>query len=154
MLYLLPFAIRVGGMSIPIPAIAKAIFGLSLPVAANLAEVIRGAVQSIHSGQWESARSLGYSRMQIYRFVILPQAYKRMLPGWMNLYALLMVATSLATVTGVQEVVTVLRNILATQSETTIVPFYLATLLMFFLFCYPIALFARRLENATKGDSL
>ncbi len=77
-----------------------------------------------------------------------------MLPGWMNLYALLLVATSLATVTGVQEVVTVLRNILATQSENAIVPFYLVTLFMFFIFCYPIAYLARHLESLTRGDAL
>ncbi|MGQ4274695.1 ABC transporter permease subunit [Terrihabitans sp. B22-R8] len=153
-LYLLPFSISLFGWTVPLPPLVKAIFGLSLPVAANLAEVVRGAVQSIHSGQWESARSLGYTRLQTYRYVILPQAYRRMLPGWMNLYALLMVATSLATVTGVEEVVTVLKNILAVESESIIVHYYLITLLMFFFFCYPIATAARKLESSTRGDSL
>ena len=56
MLYVLPFNVTVLGVTIPIPPAAKAVIGLSLPTAANLAEIIRGAVQSIHSGQWEAAR--------------------------------------------------------------------------------------------------
>jgi polar amino acid transport system permease protein len=154
MLYLLPFRIVLFGVEIDFPPIAKAIIGLALPTAASFAEVIRGAVQSIHTGQWESARSLGYTMPQIYRHVILPQALRRIVPGWMNLYALLMIGTALATVTGTQEVLTMLRAILATENENTIAYFYLATFAMFFLYCYPITRLARRAERAVKGESL
>lgn len=154
MLYLLPYHTEIFGIAFDFSPVAKAIIGLSLPTAANFAEIIRGAVQSIHAGQWESARSLGYSHLQIYRLVILPQALRRIIPGWMSLYALLMISTSLATVTGVQEVVTLLRTTLAMESESTLIYFYVAVLLMFFFYCYPIALLARRLENKTKGDAL
>lgn len=154
MLYLLPYHATLFGISFTFSPLFKAIVGLSLPTAANFAEVIRGAVQSVHSGQWESARSLGYSYWQIYRLVILPQAFRRIIPGWMNLYALLTISTALATVTGVQEVVTLLRTTLATESESSLVYFYVTVLLMFFFYCYPIALLARRLEKNTKGDAL
>lgn len=154
MLYLLPFRMNVFGMAVQFPAAAKAIVGLSLPTAANFAEIVRGAVQSIHAGQWESARSLGYTTGQIYRRVIFPQALRRMIPGWMNLYALLMIATALATVTGTQEVVTLLRTTLSMESPATLVYFYVTVLLMFLAYCYPIALIARRLEASTKGDAL
>lgn len=154
MLYLLPFEVSLFGARIAFPPAAKAIIGLSLPVAANLAEVVRGAVQSIHGGQWESARALGYSTLQIYRHVILPQAVKRMIPGWVTLYALLTLATSLATVTGVQDVITILRQSLATEGEGALLYFYFAVMLMFFGYCYPIALFARRLERNSKGHAI
>lgn len=154
MLYLLPHRVELFGTTLSFSPFFKAVVGLSLPTAANFAEIIRGAVGSVHSGQWESARSLGYGTAQIYRQVILPQALRRMIPGWMNLYALLMIATALATVTGVQEVVTLLRTTLAMESEAALVYFYLTVLLMFFLYCYPIALLARRLENRTKGDTI
>lgn len=154
MLYLLPYHADFLGMHFDFSPVAKSIIGLSLPTAANFAEIIRGAVQSIHAGQWESARSLGYSHLQIYRLVILPQALRRIIPGWMSLYALLMISTALATVTGVQEVVTLLRTTLAMESESTLTYFYVAVLLMFFFYCYPIALLARRLENNTKGDAI
>lgn len=154
MLYLLPFRMQILGQTVELPAAVKAIIGLSLPLAANFAEIVRGGVQSIHAGQWESARSLGYSTLQIYREIIFPQALRRMIPGWMNLYALLMIATALATVTGAQEVVTLLRTTLAIESPATLVYFYVTVGLMFLIYCYPIAWFARRLENATKGDAL
>jgi polar amino acid transport system permease protein len=154
MLYLLPFRMNLFGIQIEFPAAAKAIIGLSLPVAANFAEIVRGAVQSIHAGQWESARSLGYSTGQIYRRVIFPQALRRMIPGWMNLYAMLMIATALATVTGTQEVVTLLRTTLSMESPTTLVYFYVTVLLMFLAYCYPIAWLARRFETSMKGDAL
>jgi polar amino acid transport system permease protein len=151
-LYLLPFTVHVGGYAIPLPPAVKAIAGLSLPVGANLAEIIRGAVQSIHSGQWESSRSLGYTTLQAYRHVILPQAMRRMLPAYMSLYALVLIGTGLASVVGVDEVLTTLRNILAAQSETMIVAFYGVVFVMFFAFCYPISTLARRLEQRLKGD--
>ena len=54
-MFLLPFQVRVFGILVPLPDWVKAIFGLALPVMANVAEIVRGAVQSIPSGQWESA---------------------------------------------------------------------------------------------------
>ncbi|MBS7542171.1 amino acid ABC transporter permease [Ancylobacter oerskovii] len=154
MLYIIPFNIRLFGISIAVPAFVKAVIGLALPTAANFAEIIRGAVQSIHSGQWEAARSLGYMPMAIYWRIILPQALRRMIPGWMNLYALLMIATSLATVTGIQDVITTLNTLLAMENERVIVYFYITALFLFFAFCYPLALLARRMEQSVKGDSL
>jgi polar amino acid transport system permease protein len=154
MLYLLPFRVSLFGVSIEFPPVAKAIIGLSLPTAANFAEVIRGAVQSIHAGQWESARSLGYRTGQIYRHVLLPQALRRIMPGWMNLYAMLSISTALASVTGAQEVLTVLRTVLATENEAHLAYFYAAVFAMFFLYCYPIARLARRMERSAKGDTL
>lgn len=153
-LYFLPFEMRMFGTIIPFPPFVKAVIGLALPTAANFSEVIRGAVQSIHSGQWEAARSLGYNTGQIYRHVIMPQAMRRMIPGWMNLYALLMIATALATVTGIQDVLTILNTLLATENERVIVYFYLTVLFLFIAYCYPIAALARRRERAVKGDSL
>lgn len=154
MLYIIPFQVHIFRMTIPFPPFVKAVIGLALPTAANFSEVIRGAVQSIHSGQWEASRSLGYTTMQIYRYVILPQALRRMIPGWMNLYALLMIATALATVTGIQDVLTILNTSLAMESERSIVYFYITILFLFFAYCYPIAIFARRLERVVKGDNL
>lgn len=154
MLYIIPFEVHLFGMSVPFPPFVKAVIGLALPTGANFSEVIRGAVQSIHSGQWEASRSLGYTTTQIYRYVILPQAFRRMIPGWMNLYALLMIATALATVTGIQDVLTILNTSLAMESERAIVYFYITILFLFFAYCYPIAVFARRLERAVKGDNL
>ena len=69
-------------------------------------ELVRGAVQSIPSGQWEAAEALAFTRRQTLRMVILPQCIKRMTPPWMNLYAILTVATPLTSVVGVSEAMT------------------------------------------------
>ena len=60
----LPFEIEIGSTVISIPDWIKAVFGLSLPIMANISEVVRGAVNSVPTGQWEAADSLAYSRTQ------------------------------------------------------------------------------------------
>ena len=98
----LPFKIEIGGLIIQIPDWVKAVFGLSLPIMANISEVVRGAIASVPSGQWEAAESLAYSRQQTLWRIILPQCFKRMIPTWMNWYALLTMATPLVSLLGVE----------------------------------------------------
>ncbi|HCP33279.1 MAG TPA: polar amino acid ABC transporter permease, partial [Deltaproteobacteria bacterium] len=59
-----PFEIEFGETIISIPDWMKAVFGLSLPIMANIAEIVRGAVQSVPTGQWEASESLAFSRQQ------------------------------------------------------------------------------------------
>jgi polar amino acid transport system permease protein len=145
---LLPFQLRIGGMVIPLPDWLKAIFGLSLAVAANMSEIARGAIQSIPSGQWESSEALGFSRYQTLWMVILPQCVKRMLPPWMNLYAILLVSTPLCSIVGVSEVVTLTSDALAAENRhDLLVPMYGYILGWFFVFCYPIGRWTVHLER-------
>ncbi len=148
-MFLLPFEIKVGGMTIPLPDWMKAIVGLSLPVMANVSEIVRGAVVSLPSGQWEAAESLAYTRRQTLWLVILPQCVKRMLPPWMNLYAILTMATVLASIVGVSEVMTLTGQALAAEGGRTdlLAPFYSFVLLLFFVYCYPISRWTVRLEK-------
>ncbi|MEQ8395973.1 amino acid ABC transporter permease [Thalassobaculum sp.] len=148
-MFLLPFQIKVFGLVIPLPDWVKATFGLALPVMANVSELVRGAIQSIPSGQWESAESLAFNRRQTLWMIILPQCVKRMLPPWMNLYAILTMATVLASVVGVSEVMTLTGRVLSAEGGRTdlLVPFYSYILLWFFLYCYPIARLTVRLER-------
>lgn len=146
-MFLLPFEFRVMGFVVPFPDWVKATLGLSLPVMANVSEIVRGAVQSIPSGQWEAAESLAFSRRQTLVQIILPQCIKRMLPPWMNLYAILTMATVLASVVGVSEVMTLTQRVLSAESRPELlVPFYGFVLLLFFMYCYPIARFTHKLE--------
>jgi polar amino acid transport system permease protein len=145
---LLPFEVRVGGTIVPLPGWLKSTFGLSLPVMANVSELVRGAVRSIPLGQWEASESLAFSRMQTLRMVILPQCVKRMTPPWMNLYAILTVATPLTSVVGVSEAMTLTGDILSAEGRSELlVPMYLYLLLWFFAYCYPIARATVRLER-------
>jgi polar amino acid transport system permease protein len=145
---LMPFELHVGGATIPLPDWAKATLGLSLPVMANTAELVRGAVRSIPFGQWEASEALAFTRGQTLRMVILPQCVKRMTPPWMNLYAILTVATPLTSVVGVSESMTLAGDVLSSEGRAELlVPIYLYLLTWFFIYCYPIALATRALER-------
>lgn len=147
-MFLLPFEFRVFGLTIAFPAWVKAIIGLALPVAANVSEIVRGGIRSIPSGQWESAESLAFTRRQTMWMIILPQAFKRMLPPWMNLYAILTMATTLISVVGIQDGLTITRAALVAESRPELmIPMYLLLLLMFFAYCYPIARVTIALER-------
>ena len=147
-MFLMPFELRLGGVTVPLPDWIKATIGLALPIMANFAEIVRGAVQSIPTAQWEAARSLAFSRRQTLLKIILPQCVKRMLPPWMNWYAILTMATTLASIVGVSEVMTITGRITAAEARTDLlVPIYSYVLLWFFIYCYPIALLTRRLES-------
>jgi polar amino acid transport system permease protein len=146
-MYLLPFQFRVGSVTIPFPDWIKATLGLALPIMANVAEIVRGAVQSIPTAQWDAARSLAFSRRQTLWKIILPQCVKRMLPPWMNWYAILTMATTLASIVGVSEVMSITLRITNAEGRTDLlIPIYSYVLLWFFLYCYPISRWTRRLE--------
>ncbi|MFC3678374.1 amino acid ABC transporter permease [Ferrovibrio xuzhouensis] len=145
---LLPFSLHAGPFSAPLPDWSKAVFGIAIAASANMAEVVRGAIQSIPTGQWESAASLAFSRRQIIWMIILPQCVKRMVPGWMNLYALVMVSTPLCSVVGVREVMTTIADMLASYSRhDLLMPAYFYLLLLFFVFCFPIARLTLKIER-------
>ena len=145
---LLPFQFRVGGVAVAIPDWAKATLGIAIAAAANMSDLVRGAIQSIPTGQWESAESLAFTRRQTLFLVILPQCIKRLLPPWMNLYALVMVSTPLCAIVGVNEIMTVAADILAANTRhDLLIPVYFYILLLFFFYCYPIARMTQRLER-------
>jgi len=147
-MFLMPFEFRIGALTVPFPDWIKATLGLALPIMANFAEIVRGAVQSIPTAQWDAARSLAFSRRQTLWQIILPQCVKRMLPPWMNWYAILTMATTLASIVGVSEVMTVVGRVTAAEGRTDLlIPIYSYVLLWFFIYCYPIALWTQRLES-------
>ncbi|MDR5761368.1 ABC transporter permease subunit [Caballeronia sp. LZ035] len=150
MLYLLPFYVPAFGMVIPFSPFVKAVVGLSLPVTANVAEVMRGGIEAIPSGQWESARALGYRKNQILRYVVVPQAIPLILPNMMTVYAGLFIGTSLAVVTGTSDVLSVANTITASDGSNYATAVQLYVLLLFFLFSFPLATLSRRFERQIR----
>lgn len=145
---LMPFEVRVGGLMVPLPGWTKSTAGLALPVMANVAELVRGAVRSIPSGQWEASEALAFTRLQTLWLVILPQCVTRMTPPWMNLYAIVVVATPLTSIVGVSEAMTLTGDVLSSEGRTELlVPMYLYLLTWFFIYCYPIARVTVALER-------
>ncbi len=84
--------------------IVAAITALSLNCAAYTAEIFRAGIQSIDSGQMEGARSLGLTHTQAMRYIILPQAVKRMIPPLGNEIVVLIKDSSLAAVIAAPEI--------------------------------------------------
>jgi polar amino acid transport system permease protein len=154
-MFLIPFEIRIFDLRIPFPDWAKAILGFSLPVMANTSEIVRGAIRSIATGQWDGARALGLTRWQTLGLVILPQSVKRMLPPWMNLYSLITMATVNASIVGVSEMITLTGQVHAAEGSRPelLAPLYAFALVCFFLYCYPIGKWTQALERRYQRAS-
>jgi polar amino acid transport system permease protein len=148
-MFLVPFQVTIFKTTIPLPDWQKATVGFALPVMANVAEVVRGAVRSIPSTQWEAAESLSFTRRQTMWLIILPQCIKRMLPPWMNIYSLVTMSTVLASIVGVSEMLTLTAQVHAAEGgrPELFAPLYGFALLCFFLYCYPINLWTAHLER-------
>ena len=103
----------------------------------------------VHSrGAVGERESLAFSRRQVLLMVILPQAFRRMLPPWMNLYAIVVMATTLISVVGIQDGLTAVRAAVAAEARPNLMmPFYLLLLALFFAHTYPIARLTRALER-------
>jgi len=148
-MFLVPFQVTVFGLRVPLPDWIKATVGFALPVMANVAEIVRGAVRSVPATQWEAAESLAFTRRQTLFRIVLPQCLKRMLPPWMNVYALIAMATVQASIVGVTEMLTLTAQVHAAEGgrPELFAPLYGFALLCFFLYCYPIDRLTARLER-------
>ncbi len=99
----LPALFKGLGLEWTLDRFPAAVIALSLNVAAYLAEIIRGGIQSIDHGQWEACQSLGMSPFQTMKEVIFPQAFRRILPPLGNEFITLIKDTSLTAVIGFSE---------------------------------------------------
>lgn len=99
----LPSLFRQLGFDFNFERLPAAITALSLNSSAYLAEIIRGGIQSIDQGQWEGSQSLGLSPVQTMRYIIFPQAFRRMLPPLGNEFITMLKDTSLIAVIGFEE---------------------------------------------------
>jgi polar amino acid transport system permease protein len=72
------------GALVPLPPLLAAVLALAAISSAYQAEIFRSSVQSLGQNQMVAARAVGMSRLQAIRFVILPQALRRAIPGWSN----------------------------------------------------------------------
>jgi polar amino acid transport system permease protein len=145
----IPDRLSLFGRIIAFPDWAKSVLAFSLPIMANVSEIVRGAVQSLPTSQWEAAEALAFTRRQILWRIILPQCVKRMIPPWMNWYAILTMATPLVSLLGVRDMISTTRFALTAENSRPelLFPFYGFCLLTFFVYCYPIARLTIRLEK-------
>ena len=100
------------------------IIAFSLNYAAYFAEIYRGGIESIPVGQYEAAEVLGYTKMQTFMRIILPQVVKRIMPSVTNEIVTLVKDTSMAFTVSYQEMFTIGKQI--ANSQTSFVPFIVA----------------------------
>ena len=126
-----------------------AIFVFSLWGAAEMSDLVRGALSSLPKHQIESGRALGLSFWQLYRYILIPQAVRRMLPGAVNLSTRMVKTTSLVVMIGVIDVVKVGQQIIERslfQMPTASFWIYALIFLLYFLICYPLSRLSKKLE--------
>ncbi len=152
-LLLLMFFIFFGlpALGLKIPTFPAAVLAMSLWMTVNTAEVVRGGIQSIPKGQFEAARSVGLGWLQTMRWVILPQAIRRMLPPFVGLCTILIKDTSLAAIIGVFELTRAAQETI----ERTLRSFevYLVAAAIYFIICFPLTQVAQRLEARFQRPS-
>ena len=121
------------------------IAALSLFTGAYVAEIVRAGVQSITRGQNEAARSLGLSASQAMRHVVLPQAFKRVLPPLAGQFISLVKDTSLVSVIAITELLKSGREVITTSFSPFEILFCVAGL--YLLINLPLSKMASRLER-------
>lgn len=121
---------------------------------AEMGDLVRGALISIPKHQYESGAVLGLNKGQIYRYIIVPQTLRRLIPLAINLTTRMIKTTSLIVLIGVVEVLKVAQQIIEANRYT--VPdsalwIYGTIFFLYFIVCWPISLSAGILEKRWKN---
>lgn len=117
---------------------------------AEMGDLVRGALISIPKHQYESSEALGLSKLQTYRYVIIPQTVRRLIPLAINLITRMIKTTSLVLMIGVVEMLKVAQQIIEANRMTSpnaAFGVFLIVFILYFLACWPISMLARYLEK-------
>jgi His/Glu/Gln/Arg/opine family amino acid ABC transporter permease subunit len=135
-----------------IPAFPAAVIGLGMNYGAYLAEVFRGGLLAVDSGQWEAAASLGMSQPTMLRTIILPQAIRVALPGVGNYAISMLKDTALAATVTVGELVRQAQLRIAINFHSFEI--YLVAALFYLVMSYPLTLLVKQLERRTSRGTV
>lgn len=133
-----------GALGLKLEAFTAGVTALTVFTAAVVAEIVRGGLNAVDRGQWEAARSQGFTYVQTLRHVILPQALRKMIPALVQQVITLTKDTSYVYIINVKELTSVgviLFNLHQNPMQTMI-----SIALLFFAINFGLSLLARRLE--------
>ena len=135
-------------IGIRLPALTAGVIALSINSGAYIAEIVRAGIQSIDKGQMEAARSLGMSYVQSMRFIILPQAFRRIIPPLVNEFIILIKDSSLLSVIGIVELTRVGQLVRAKTFNT----FFILTAVaaMYFVMTFTLSKLLGYIERRWK----
>jgi len=145
-LFLSYYGLAQAGLDLP-PVIAASV-ALSIYASAYLGDIWRGAIQSVHRQQWEASASLALTRMQQYRYVILPQSVKIALPPTVGFLVQLVKNTSIVSIVSVIELTRAGQLV----NNVTFEPFkvFIIVALIYLAICYPMSRASRYLEGKSR----
>jgi polar amino acid transport system permease protein len=112
---------------------------------AYITEIVRAGIQSVERGQWEAARAIGLSRIDVLRFVILPQAIRKILPPLAGQFITLIKDSSIVSLISIQELTFLAVEVAA--STTRVFETWIVVGLLYFAMCFPLALLFGRVEK-------
>ncbi|GHV08683.1 hypothetical protein FACS1894217_11520 [Clostridia bacterium] len=121
-----------------------AFIAFSLNIAAYLAEIIRAAIQSIDKGQLEASRSLGLSYPQAMRLVIIPQAYRRMIPPICNEFIMVLKDTSLVSIIALTDLTFQTTKIASSRASSLV---YIPAMILYLVMTAIFTVVFNRLEK-------
>jgi polar amino acid transport system permease protein len=145
-LYLVFFALPLLGLQVPI--FIAGVTTLMVNSSAFMAEIVRAGIQSIGKDQWDAARGLGMGYFQIMRWVVMPQAFRVMIPPGVGLLIGLIKDSSIISVISYLE----LTRVGQILTEKTFLSFQVFGIVAFlyFLVCYPLSRLALYAERRLK----
>ena len=147
LLFLSYYGLSLLGYDLP-PMIAASV-SMTIYVSGYLGDIWRGSIQSVAKQQWEASESLGMTRAQQYRHVILPQAIRISLPPTIGFMVQVVKNSSIASIIGFVELAKAGQLI----NNVTFQPFavFLIVAALYFCICYPLSYFSRRLERKSHA---
>jgi polar amino acid transport system permease protein len=116
-----------------------------LIAAAYLGEIVRSGLESVHISQWDAARTLNFGYLETLRYVILPQAWRVILPPSLGFFVMFIKDTALASQIGVMELTSAGKVLSSKGFAAPLV--YGTVLMLYFLMSYPLARLGKRLER-------
>ena len=133
----------------PIGGFYSALIAFVMFEAAYYSEIIRAGIQSIRQGQVHAAQAVGLSYWQTQRYVVLPQAFRNMIPILVTQGIILFQDTSLVFVVSLRDFMT--ASSIVARTEDRLVEMYIFAALVYFVICFAGSLFVRRLKKASTA---
>ncbi|WP_431128777.1 amino acid ABC transporter permease [Variovorax paradoxus] len=133
------------GLNADLAMFTVALISVCLIATAFIAEIVRSGLESVHRNQWDAAVAMNFSYLQTLRLVIVPQAWKIILPPVFGFFVLFIKDTALASQIGVVELAFAGKTMNNKGFSATLV--YGTVLALYFMLSYPLARFGKHLEK-------
>lgn len=133
------------------PSLVSGVVVLALFESAFVGEIVRAGIQSVGKGQHEAAQSIGMTKIDQMRFIVLPQALKKVVPPMANQFISLIKDSSIISLISVQELT--FKTVELVASTRAIFEAWITTAAMYFIICFSLSLLFRKLEKPSTAPT-